>query len=150
MFVERKAHYSALFTNLVRWHDSSVSFPLSDIIFAQLACPLSDIMFCLHSELSISLQTLAWPRVLSILKNSQSTQKMWIQATIQPISQSGNYPCQAIRVMCPSFYIFGQLYQYNLGVFAHVKFFHASLTISRTWKGRSLTIQRALLITSRL
>jgi hypothetical protein len=45
MFVERKVHYSALFTNLVRWHAGAVSFPLTDIILAQLACPL----FCLHS-----------------------------------------------------------------------------------------------------
>jgi hypothetical protein len=48
MFVERKVCYLALFTNLVRWHAGAVSFPLSDIILAQLACPLSDIMFCLH------------------------------------------------------------------------------------------------------
>jgi hypothetical protein len=50
MFVERKFRYSALFTNLVRWHASAISFPLSDIILAQLACPLSDVMFCLYSE----------------------------------------------------------------------------------------------------
>jgi len=50
MFVERKVHYSALFTNLVGWHTGAVSFHPSDIILAQLACPLSDIMFCLHSE----------------------------------------------------------------------------------------------------
>jgi hypothetical protein len=37
MFVERKVGYSALFTNLVRWHASAVSFPLCDVIFAQLA-----------------------------------------------------------------------------------------------------------------
>ncbi len=49
MFVERKVHYSALFTNLVGWHASTVSFPLSEIILAQLACPLSDVMFSLHS-----------------------------------------------------------------------------------------------------
>jgi len=49
MFVERKVHYSALFTNLVGWHASAVSFPLSDVILAQLACPLSDVMFGLHS-----------------------------------------------------------------------------------------------------
>jgi hypothetical protein len=49
MFVERKVRYSALFTNLVGWHASAVSFPLSDVIMAQLACLLSDIMFCLHS-----------------------------------------------------------------------------------------------------
>ncbi len=48
MFVERKVCYSALFTNLVRWHAGAVSFPLSDVILAQLACPLSDVMFCLH------------------------------------------------------------------------------------------------------
>ncbi len=50
MFVEGKVHYSALFTNLVGWHASKISFPLSDDILAQLACPLSDVMFCLHSE----------------------------------------------------------------------------------------------------
>jgi hypothetical protein len=50
MFVEKKVCYSALITNLVGWHASAVSFPLSDVILAQLACPLSDIMFCLHSE----------------------------------------------------------------------------------------------------
>ncbi len=44
MFAERKVRYSALFTNLVGWHASAVSFPLSDVIFAHLACPLSDIM----------------------------------------------------------------------------------------------------------
>ncbi len=49
MFVERKVRYSALFTNLVGWHTAAVSFPLSDVILAQLACPLSDIKFCLHS-----------------------------------------------------------------------------------------------------
>jgi len=49
MFVERKVHYSALFTNLVRWHAGVVSFPLNDIILAKLACPLRDVMFCLHS-----------------------------------------------------------------------------------------------------
>jgi hypothetical protein len=48
MFVERKVRYSALFTDLVRWHASVVSFPLSDVILAQLACRLSDVMFCLH------------------------------------------------------------------------------------------------------
>ena len=52
IFVERKVHYSALFTNLVRGHDSALSFPLSDVILAQLACPLSDIMFCLHSGIT--------------------------------------------------------------------------------------------------
>ncbi len=41
-----------MFTNLVRWHTGAVSFPLSDVILAQLACPLSDIMFCLHSGIT--------------------------------------------------------------------------------------------------
>jgi hypothetical protein len=48
MYVKRKVCYSALFTNLIGWHAGVVSFPLSDVILAQLACPLSDIMFCLH------------------------------------------------------------------------------------------------------
>jgi hypothetical protein len=52
MFVEGKVHYSALFTNLVGCHASAVSFPLSDIILAKLACPLSDVMFCLHSQIT--------------------------------------------------------------------------------------------------
>jgi len=49
MFVERKVRYSALFTNLVGWHAGAVSFIPSDIILVQLACPLSDVMFCLLS-----------------------------------------------------------------------------------------------------
>ena len=52
MFVERKVCYSALFTKLVGWHASAVSFPLSDVILAQLACPLSYIMFSLHSGIT--------------------------------------------------------------------------------------------------
>ncbi len=46
MFVERKVHYSAVFTNLVGWHVGVVSFPPSDVILDQLDCPLSDVMFC--------------------------------------------------------------------------------------------------------
>jgi hypothetical protein len=52
MFVERKVRYTALFTNLVGWHAGTVSFPLSDVILAQLAYPLCDIMFCLHSGMT--------------------------------------------------------------------------------------------------
>jgi hypothetical protein len=48
MFVERKVRYSSLFTDLVGWHANAVIFPLSDVIFAQLACPLSDVLFCLN------------------------------------------------------------------------------------------------------
>jgi hypothetical protein len=58
MFVERKVRYSALFTNLVGWHAGDVSFPLSDIILAQLSRPMIDIMFCLHSGITnLSLST---------------------------------------------------------------------------------------------
>jgi hypothetical protein len=49
MFIERKIWYSAMFTNLVGWQAGAVSFPPTDIILAQLACPLSDVMFYLHS-----------------------------------------------------------------------------------------------------
>ncbi len=52
MFVERNVGYSALLTNLVGWHAGAVSFPLNDVILAELACPLSDIMFCLHSGIT--------------------------------------------------------------------------------------------------
>jgi hypothetical protein len=45
MFVERKVRYSALFTYLVGWNAGAVSLPPSDVILAQLACPLSDVMF---------------------------------------------------------------------------------------------------------
>ncbi len=45
MFVERKVHYSALFTYLVGWHVGAVSFAPSDVILVQLVCPLSDVMF---------------------------------------------------------------------------------------------------------
>jgi hypothetical protein len=48
MFVERWVSYSALFTFLVGWYASAVSLPPDDVIFAQLACPLNDIIFCLH------------------------------------------------------------------------------------------------------
>jgi hypothetical protein len=52
MFVERKVCYSALFTKLVEWHTGTGSFPLSDVILAQLSRPLSDVMFCLHSGIN--------------------------------------------------------------------------------------------------
>jgi hypothetical protein len=41
-----------LFTNLVRWDAGVVSFPPIDVILARLACPLSDVMFCLHSGIT--------------------------------------------------------------------------------------------------
>jgi hypothetical protein len=52
MIVERKVHYSALFTNLVGWHASAVSFPLSDATWAQLACLLSDVILGLHTGIT--------------------------------------------------------------------------------------------------
>jgi hypothetical protein len=52
IFVERKVLYSALFINLVRWHTGDASLPLSDVILAQLAYPLSDVMFYLHSGIT--------------------------------------------------------------------------------------------------
>jgi hypothetical protein len=52
MFVERKVRYSALFTYLVGWHAGAVSFPPSDVILALLVCPLSDVMFYLHSGIT--------------------------------------------------------------------------------------------------
>jgi hypothetical protein len=52
MFVERKVRYSVLFTYLVGRHAGAVSFPPSDIILAQLICPLSDVMFCLYSGIT--------------------------------------------------------------------------------------------------
>ncbi len=61
MFVERKVCYSALFTNLVGCHAGAVSFPLSDVILAQLACPLSKIMLCLHSGISNPSLYKHWP-----------------------------------------------------------------------------------------
>ncbi len=45
MFVERSVNSSALFTFLVGWHASAVSLPPGDVIFAQLVCPLDDIIF---------------------------------------------------------------------------------------------------------
>jgi hypothetical protein len=41
---------SALFTFLVGWHPSAVSWPPSDAIFAMPACQLNDIILYLHQE----------------------------------------------------------------------------------------------------
>jgi hypothetical protein len=61
MFVKRKVRCSALFTNLVGQHAGAVSFHLSDVILAQLAFPLSDIMIYLHSGIiNLSLYKLGW------------------------------------------------------------------------------------------
>jgi hypothetical protein len=77
MFVETKDHYSPLFTNLVGWHARAVSFPLSDVILAQLACPLSDIMFCLQlTYLSTNIASLF---VLSVLGKEKKVLKDWHQ-----------------------------------------------------------------------
>jgi hypothetical protein len=42
-------HYSALFIFLFVWHASAVSLPPSNVTLVPLVCPLSDVMFCLHS-----------------------------------------------------------------------------------------------------
>ena len=49
MLVEGLVGCSALFTLLVSWHASAVSLPPSDVILAELACPLNDVILCLHS-----------------------------------------------------------------------------------------------------
>ncbi len=41
-FLESRVSYSALFTFLVGWHTSVVSFPPGNVIFAQLACPYGE------------------------------------------------------------------------------------------------------------
>jgi hypothetical protein len=61
MFVERNVRFSVLFTNLVGRHDGAVSFQLSDIVLAQLVCPLSDVMFCLHSGITNLSLYKHWP-----------------------------------------------------------------------------------------
>jgi len=52
MSVEIQFCNSDLFTNLVGWYTGAVSFPLSDVILAQLAYPPSDVMLCLHSGIT--------------------------------------------------------------------------------------------------
>jgi hypothetical protein len=52
MFAGRKVRYSALFTNFVGWHPGAVNCGLRNVILAQQACPLSDIMFWLHSRIT--------------------------------------------------------------------------------------------------
>jgi hypothetical protein len=42
--------YFTLFTFLVVWHTSAVRMHPVGVIFVQLACPLNDIIFCLHQE----------------------------------------------------------------------------------------------------
>jgi hypothetical protein len=45
---------SALFTLLVRWHASAVSLPPGDVILAQLACPLNDVIFLFASGVNFT------------------------------------------------------------------------------------------------
>jgi hypothetical protein len=44
--------YSALFTFLVGWYGCAVSLPPSDVIFAQLACPLNNIIYLFTSGIT--------------------------------------------------------------------------------------------------
>ncbi len=91
MFVERKVRYSALFTNLVRWHAGAVSFPLSDIILAQLACPLSDVLFCLHSgRTNLSLYK-HWQEVWTI---KQSIHRHHIEKIDCLMARTASLACQ--------------------------------------------------------
>ncbi len=46
MSIKTWASYSAL----VGWHAGAVSLSPADVIFAQLDCPLKDVIFCLHLE----------------------------------------------------------------------------------------------------
>ena len=46
---------------LIGWHAGAVSFLLSDIILAHLVCPLSDIVFCLHSDITNPSLYKHWP-----------------------------------------------------------------------------------------
>ncbi len=57
MWAERQVSYSALFTYLVGWHAGAVRLPPADVIFTQLACPLNDVIFCLHLEQPTFLST---------------------------------------------------------------------------------------------
>jgi hypothetical protein len=52
MFIERWVSYSALFTFLVGWHASAVTLPQGDIILAQLACPLNNVIFLFTSGIA--------------------------------------------------------------------------------------------------
>jgi hypothetical protein len=57
LFVEMQACYSALFTFLVGWYTRAVSLPPDDVIFAQLACPLNNVIFVYNrNNQPISLQ----------------------------------------------------------------------------------------------
>ncbi len=50
ILIERQVSSSALITFLVEWCVNAVSLLPGDTIFAQLACPFNDIIFCLHQE----------------------------------------------------------------------------------------------------
>jgi hypothetical protein len=86
MFAERKVHYSASFTNLVRWHANAVSFPLSDVILAQLACPLSDVMFCLHSGMTNLSLHKHWCQASQMGLEGKEFQKLPSSKNVQPFS----------------------------------------------------------------
>jgi hypothetical protein len=48
--VSREVAWLPFFVYLVGWHASAVSLPPGDIILAQLACPLNDVIISLHLE----------------------------------------------------------------------------------------------------
>jgi len=97
MFLKRKVRYSALFTNLVGWHAGALNFPLSDVILAQLVCPLSDIMFYLCFGKITYLSTNIGSRHISLQKihlRNKSTGCWWWAQAKQP-GQQGKWVDQA-------------------------------------------------------
>ncbi len=62
--LQREVSYSPLFTFFGQVACTTVSLPPGDIILVQLACPLNDIIFCLHhlqSQEQITLNYLSSP-----------------------------------------------------------------------------------------
>ncbi len=97
MFVERKVHHSALFTQLVGWQAGAVSLPPSDVTLAQLACPLSDVMFSLHSGI-LKLSLNRHLTSLSLQEHWSNIREQWCgiynqsyQGVLQPCSQTLDY-----------------------------------------------------------
>ncbi len=67
----------------LRWHARAVSFPLSDVILAQLACPLSD-MFCLHSGITNLSLYKQWAGIFSaLLSITQLGQAIFVQVQVK-------------------------------------------------------------------
>ncbi len=50
MFIDRKTRYSALFTFWLGGMPVMLASFVQNIIFVELACPLNDVILCLHWE----------------------------------------------------------------------------------------------------